>query len=657
MDLEPARVPGSIKFGEDFEFDSRACRLRRSGRVLKLERIPMEILAVLVEQRGQLVSREHIVERIWGKDVFLDTDNSINGAIRKVRQALRDNPEEPRFIQTVTGRGYRFIAPVIDHEVQTPEVQREVQRVEVVPGPQPQLEPQPQPESPAPEPLTVKPVRSRWWVVFAICIALMVALGAYLWSRSQMRRVPSNGRLMLAVLPFENLTGDASQDYFSDGMTEEMIARLGSLDPLHLGVIARTSVMQYKHNKETLDQIGRELGVQYALEGSFRRDPGGGLRITAQLIKVQDQSHLWVRQYDREPGNLLAIQGDIAQEIANEIEFRIGSNERTKPADRASLSPSESAAYELYLKGRFFSNKRTVQGLRQASEYFQQAVAKDPQYAPAYAGLAESYALMGAYSGSPQVEYIAKARTAVKRALELDEGLPEAHTALAVIAQNYDWDWATAEKEYRRAIQLNPNYATGHHWYAECLALQGRFGEAFPEIESARQLDPLSLIIAADYGAILYFSRQYDRAIEQFRSVLDMEPNFPRAHMLVWAYTQKGMFADALADAEAWRQTDSSPNWSWVMIAYVSGRSGDQARAKLALERLKRVETHGALDPLSFAVAYIGMGNNDQALGWLEKACAERSSSLTALKVDPTYDPLRNDPRFQELVRRVGLNK
>jgi len=632
---EPARVPGLIRFGEDFEFDLRACRLRRSGRVLKLERIPMEILAVLVEQRGQLVSREHIVERIWGKDVFLDTDNSINGAIRKVRQALKDDPEEPRFIQTVTGRGYRFIAPIIDPDVQ---------RLVVVPKPQP----------PVAEAKTVKPTRYRHWAVLAVSIALIVGMGAYLWSHSQTRPSASNGRLMLAVLPFENFTGDTSQDYFSDGMTEEMIARLGSLDPQHLGVIARTSVMQYKHNRKTLDQIGRELGVQYALEGSVRRD-SGRLRITVQLIQVRDQTHLWARQYDREPGNLLAIQGEIAQEIANEIQSRIGSNERIKSAHLASLSPSESAAYELYLKGRFFSNKRTAQGLQQASEYFQQAVAKDPAYAEAYAGLAESYALMGGYTGSPQIEFIPKARAAVQRALELDERLPEAHTALAVIAQNYDWDWATAEKEYRRAIQLNPNYATGHHWYAECLALQGRFGEAFPEIESARQLDPLSLIIATDYGAILYFSRQYDRAIDQFRGVLDMEPNFPRAHMLVWAYTQKGLFADALADAEALRLRDDSQPWSWAMIAYASGRAGDQTRAKLALQRLEQLEKHRTLDSLSFAVAYIGVGDNDKALAWLEKAYAEHSSSLTALKVDPTYDPLRSDPRFQELVRRVGL--
>jgi tetratricopeptide (TPR) repeat protein len=272
-----------------------------------------------------------------------------------------------------------------------------------------------------------------------------------------------------------------------------------------------------------------------------------------------------------------------------------------------------------------------MKGLQQAIGYFQQAVDKDPTYARAYAGLAEAYALMGGYNGLPPTESMPKARAAALHALLLDERLPEAHSALAVIAQNYDWDWPTAEKEYRRAIELNPNYATGHHWYAECLALQGRFDEAFPEIENARQLDPLSLIIDTDYGAILYFSRQYDRAIEQFRAVLEMEPNFPRAHMLVWADAQKGLFADALADAEAWRSHGGMP-WSLVMVAYVSGRSGDQARGKLAMEQLQRLGRHRALDSLSFAVAYIGMDDNDKAMVWLEKAYLEHSSSLTAVQ-------------------------
>ena len=635
MSSEPLRIPGSIRFGEDFEFDLHAYRLCRSGRILKLERIPAEVLAVLIERQGQLVSREQIVERIWGKGAFLDTDNSINGAIRKVRQVLKDDPEQPRFIQTVTGKGYRFIAPVTEADLPRPAAVPNLRPV-VVPS------------------RTAKSAIRRWPVLLGIAIVLIAVLGLYLRrSHSQGRTLSPAGRVMLAVLPFENLTGDPSQDYFSDGMTEELIAELGNLDPQHLGVIARTSVMQYKHNTKPLDQIGRELGIQYTLEGSVRRD-SGKLRITAQLIQLRDQTHLWARQYDREPGNLLVLQREIAQEIADEIQLRIGGHEQINSAEQLALSPKASEAYELYLKGRYFSNKRTMQGLQQAIEYFQQAVDKDPAYARAYAGLAEAYALMGGYSGLPPTEFISKARAAAQRALQLDERLPEAHTALAVIAQTYDWDWPTAEKEYKRAIQLNPNYATAHHWYAECLALQGRFDEAFPQIENARQLDPLSLIIATDYGAILYFSRQYDRAIEQFRGVLEMEPDFPRAHMLVWAYAQKGLFAEALEDAEAYRRRENAP-WSLVMIAYVSGRSGDQARGRLALKQLEQPGRNGPLDTLAFAVAYIGMGENDKALLGLEKAYREHSSSLTALKVDPIYDPLRGEPRFQELVRRIGL--
>ena len=635
MSSEPLRIPGSIRFGEDFEFDLHAYRLCRSGRILKLERIPAEVLAVLIERQGQLVSREQIVERIWGKGAFLDTDNSINGAIRKVRQVLKDDPEQPRFIQTVTGKGYRFIAPVTEADLPRPAAVPNLRPV-VVPS------------------RTAKSAIRRWPVLLGTAIVLIAVLGLYLRrSHSQGRTLSPAGRVMLAVLPFENLTGDPSQDYFSDGMTEELIAELGNLDPQHLGVIARTSVMQYKHNTKPLDQIGRELGIQYTLEGSVRRD-SGKLRITAQLIQLRDQTHLWARQYDREPGNLLVLQREIAQEIADEIQLRIGGHEQINSAEQLALSPKASEAYELYLKGRYFSNKRTMQGLQQAIEYFQEAVDKDPAYARAYAGLAEAYALMGGYSGLPPTEFISKARAAAQRALQLDERLPEAHTALAVIAQTYDWDWPTAEKEYKRAIQLNPNYATAHHWYAECLALQGRFDEAFPQIENARQLDPLSLIIATDYGAILYFSRQYDRAIEQFRGVLEMEPDFPRAHMLVWAYAQKGLFAEALEDAEAYRRRENAP-WSLVMIAYVSGRSGDQAKGRLALKQLEQPGRNGPLDTLAFAVAYIGMGENDKALLGLEKAYREHSSSLTALKVDPIYDPLRGEPRFQELVRRIGL--
>jgi TolB-like protein/DNA-binding winged helix-turn-helix (wHTH) protein/Tfp pilus assembly protein PilF len=634
---EPVRLPGLLRFGEDLDFDFSAYTLRRSGRVLKLERIPAEVLAILIERRGQIVSREQIVERIWGKGAFLDTDNSINGAIRKIRQVLKDDPEQPRFIQTVTGKGYRFIAPVTDTE-----------------APRPIAVPTP-PEA-VTEAVIDRPVRWRWPLLLGISIVVIAALGIYLrWSRSRVRSSASSGRLMLAVLPFENLTGDPSQDYFSDGLTEEMISQLGDLDPEHVGVIARTSVMHYKHSQERLDQIGRALGVQYVLEGSVRRD-SDRLRIAAQLIQTSDQTHLWTREYDRELSNVFALQGEIAREIADQVQLTLGHiHETASPGVQPATSAKAFEAYDLYLKGRYFWNKRTRESLQQAVEYFQQAVDKDPAYARGYAGLAESYALMGGYTGSPPKEFMVKARSAAARALELDEQLPEAHTARAVIAQDYDWDWQTAEKEYRRAIQLDPNFATGHHWYAECLALQGRFDEAFSEIEIARKLDPLSLIIATDYGAILYFSRQYDRAIQQFHGVLEREPDFPRAHMLVWAYAQKGLFAEALADAETQGGRRDDNPWRWATIAYTSSRSGDQSKARVALEQLRKVKERRAVDSLCFTVAYLGLRNNDEALHWLEKAYQEHSSSLTALKVDPTYDPLRSDPRFQELLRRIGL--
>jgi TolB-like protein/Tfp pilus assembly protein PilF len=457
---------------------------------------------------------------------------------------------------------------------------------------------------------------------------------------------------MLAVLPFENLTGDPGQEYFSDGLTDEMITHLGNLDPQHL-VIARTSVMRYKHSRESLDRLGRELGVQYVLEGSVRRD-ADKVRITAQLIQMKDQTHLWAREYDRELSHLLAVQGEIAQAVADEIQLTLVDHKPIRTIPEASLSPAAYEAYDLYLKGRYFWNKRTTQGFRQAIEYFQQAIAKDPTYARAYAGLADSYALMSGYSLAPQKEFMPKARAAALKALEMDESLAEAHTSLAVIAQDYDWDWQTAEKEYRRAIELNPNYATGHHWYAECLALQGRFDEAFAEIERARQLDPLSLIIATDRGAILYFSRQYDRAIEQFRAVLDMEPNFPRAHLLAYAYTQKGMFAEALADIEKWRRIEDTP-WTQSLLAYVYGRSGQPEQTRRALEKLEQLNRRRGMDAAPMVTAYIGTGNKDEAFAWLQKAFLEHSNALVGLKVDPIYDPLRSDPRFQGLLRRIGL--
>ncbi|MGH9796339.1 MAG: winged helix-turn-helix domain-containing tetratricopeptide repeat protein [Candidatus Acidiferrales bacterium] len=635
-----------VRFGEDFELDFRAYQLRRSGRVLKLERIPMEVLLLLVEQPGQLVTREQIVEKVWGEGVFLDTDNSINGAMRKIRQVLKDDPDNPRFILTIAGKGYRFIAPVADAEAET-EAASGRSPSSGVDGPQAEA---------------VTPIRTPAWrhrtVLIATTVALIATLAVWFeWDRRVARPQASGEKLMLAVLPFENLTGDPAQDYFSDGLTEEMISQLGNLDPQRLGVIARTSVMRYKQSPVPLDGVGRELGVQYVLEGSVRRE-ADTVRITAQLIQVSDQTHLWARRYDRELSSLLAIQGEIAQAVADEIQLTLATDRDTDRdrAHQASLSPAAVEAYDLYLRGRYFWNKRTAQGFQQAIEYFQQAIAKDPGYARAYAGLADSYALMSSYFFAPPDEVIPKARTAALKALELDEGLAEAHTSLAVIAENYDWDWQTAEKEYRRAIQLDPNYATAHHWYAGYLSIIGRFDEALAQIELARRLDPLSVIIAANHGFILYFSRQYDRAIAQFRALLDEEPDFPRrAHVVIFAYVEVGRFADALADIENWRRVDDTP-LTWAFEAYVYARSGQKEQARRAIDKMQAMKQRWPADPtLMLWVTHAGMLQKDKAFAFLERAYAEHSNVLVGLKVDPMYDPLRSDSRFQALLRRMNF--
>jgi len=633
----PVSIQNPIRFGDDVELDAQSYKLRRAGRVLKLERIPLEILLLLIEHRGLIIAREQIVERVWGKGAFLDTDNSINGAIRKIRQVLKDNAEQPRFIQTITGQGYRFIAPVA-------EVGPRLVATDIA---------VPRATAPATLQTRLKRPRRIRLILAGGLLVLLIAAGAG-WIRSRSRSPqPPNGRLMLAVLPFQNLTGDSSQDYFSDGLTEEMISQLGNLDPKQLGVIARTSVMHYKNSSTPLEQIGRDLGVQYLLEGGVRRD-SDHVRITAQLIQVKDQTHLWARKYDRELSSLLIVQGEIAQEIADEIQLTLGDHRPQTPNAMSSLSPQVYQAYDLYLKGQYFLSKRTIPGFQQAIEYFQQATTKDPNYARAYVGLADSYVLLTGYSAASSIKYMPQARAAALRALQIDDKLPDAHTALALIVQNYDWDWQTAEKEYRRAIELNPNYATAHHWYAEHLMWRGEFDDALRESERARQLDPLSLIIAADNGAILYNSRQYDRAIEKWRAVLEMEPDFPRAHLITAAYVEKGMFAEALADIESKRRTVGQPFY-WAIRAYVYGRLRREPQSQHALQELERFSRQHRIDPYILAWAYASAGNKNQTFARLEKAYDQHSNGLTALKVDPVYDLLRNDPRFQDLLQRVGL--
>jgi TolB-like protein/DNA-binding winged helix-turn-helix (wHTH) protein/Tfp pilus assembly protein PilF len=637
------------RFGA-FELRTRTRELYKHGVRLKLRPQAYQVLALLLEHAGECVTREELQQRVWPSDTFVDFENGVNTAIKQLRASLADSAAEPRYIETLPKLGYRMIVPVEFESAVAGE--RATAAMEESGGAMASGELAASPIAP--------PASSRkrlWFTAAAVSVLTIAGLVTFLkWPRAQLtpQRPAPAARIMVAVLPFENLTGDESQDYFSDGLTEEMIAQLGRLDPKEFGVIARTSVMHYQHSAEKVDQIGSELGVQYVLEGSVRRD-SERVRINAELIEVGGQQQLWAQQYDRELTNLLVVQGEIAREISDAIQLTLGNPERSERVSQPTLTPQAYQAYDLCLKGLYFWNKRSVPALQQAIEYFQQAIAIDPNYAPAYAGLANSYVLMPGYTLAPASKYMPKAREAALRALEIHDDLPEAHVALALILENFDWDWNTAEKEYRRAIELNPNYATAHQWYAEFLMWQGRFDEALRESESARSLDPLSLIIGTDRGAIFYFSRQYDRAIEQFHSVRDMDPSFVRVHLVVDAYIQQGRFADALADMDEWRRTSGNGMHIRTRLVYLYGRMGQKDKARAELRKIEVMNKTQPPNHVMMALAYIGVGDNDAALRSLEKGYAERSNLLTALKAEPAYDPLRDDPRFQDLLRRVGL--
>src|SRR5215468_10517573 len=404
MNTVPSPAPEPVSFGEGFELDLKTRQLLRFGQVVKLERIPLEVLILLVEKQGAIVERDEIVAKVWGGS-FLDTDNAINGAIRKIRQVLKDNAEEPKYIQTITSKGYRFVADVREAE---PRLPRSAETLEKPPQ------------------QSVRLTINRWTLIAAILVVCLIFAGIYAaYSRWGERRNPVQGKLMLAVLPFENLTGDPSQDYFSDGLTEEMIGHLGNLDPDHLGIIARTSVMRYKNNKDGLSRIGRELGVDYALEGSVRRE-SGKVRIAAQLILMKDQTHLWARQYDRDLSSLLTLENEIANEVAQEIRLTLAESRGSRQEEASqTLSPEEYAAYDSYLRGRYFWNKRTAEGFQRAIKHFEEAIVKNPNYARAYVGLADTYALISGYDLAPKNETIPLAREAAAKALALDDGLAE----------------------------------------------------------------------------------------------------------------------------------------------------------------------------------------------------------------------------------------
>jgi TolB-like protein/DNA-binding winged helix-turn-helix (wHTH) protein/Tfp pilus assembly protein PilF len=644
---------------EEFRLDSQSRVLRRGGTNVPLTPKAFDVLLLLIQNTGRIVTKDELMKAVWPNS-FVEESN-LTQTIFMVRKAL-DETADRRYILTVQGQGYRFLVPVT--EIANSGAAIEAAEIEAT-----ETEDHVPPSSAGGTPafqLHSHPPRATGWrslVIASAAVALVLIVASTLWIwRSRQTAVEQTSRTMLAVLPFENFTGDPGQEYFSDGLTEEMISQLGDLNPSHLGVIARTSVMHYKHSQESIPQIGKDLGVQYVIEGSVRRD-SERVRITAQLIQVKDQSHLWAREYDRDLGHLLELQAEIAREVANEIEFSL-SGRRPIEAARKAAAPAPGAksvansygAYDLYLRGRYFWNKRTAEGFRQAAEYFQQAIDKDPNYGRAYAGLADTFTLMSTWYVGPQNELMPKARTAALRALELDESLPEAHASLALIKENYDYDWRGSEKEFRRAIQVDPQYATAHQWYAESLSWQGRFDEAFAESERARQLDPLSLIIASDYASILYNSRQYEKAVEQCRSALELDPSFDHAQgLMIPFYFQLGKY-DAAVELINRRDGEESP-WMLAWRAAFYNRSGHPAEARRALAKLEQISRSRPDRTATLLIAYSGTGQKERMIELLQKAYSEHSNAVVQIKVDPMYDPIRSDPRFKDLLRRVGLEQ
>jgi serine/threonine protein kinase/TolB-like protein/Tfp pilus assembly protein PilF len=486
-------------------------------------------------------------------------------------------------------------------------------------------------------------------VLASVLIGLNVAgLRDRLWRVVGGAREPPLRIQSLAVLPLENLMGDPAQEYFVDGMTEELIATLGKLSALR--VISRTSVMQYKGTRKPLPQIGRELDVDAVVEGSVLR-AGDRVRITAQLIQAPTDRHLWAESYDRDLRDILALQGEVAQAIAREVQATLTPQERT---GLASVRPVDPAAHEDYLKGRYYWNKRTAADLKKSIEYFQQAIQKDPGYAQAYAGLADSYAVLPNYSSTSPQEAYPKAKAVAEKALQFDDTIAEAYACLAEVAASYDYDWVSADRQFKRAIELDPNSATAHQWYAVMLARTAKHERALAEIRRAEELDPLSLIINMNVAWMLYFARQYDRGVEQLRKTLELDPNFFAAHdMLGMIYTRKGMVQQGVDEIKkAISLSGGDPNIKGELgNAYaVAGR---RKQALEILDELSALSKRSYFSSCFIASIYAGLGDRDHAFARLEKAYTERDTWLSFLKVDPAFDPLRSDPRFQGLLRRM----
>ncbi len=628
----PVDSPRFLRFGQ-FELDLRTREIYKEGKRIKLQEQPCQVLALLIERAGELVPREELRKKLWPNDRFVDFDHGVNIAINKLRDALGDSPEKPQFIETLPRRGYRFIAPVS--------------------APKTSGDGQPSAQ------VTSSPTGRAWLGSIAWRRALLPALLSLLlvvvfvsFARYWRGRSAENNIRSLAVLPLENLSRDPAQDYFADGMTDELITSLAKLQTLK--VISRSSVMRYKGTNKSLPEIARELNVDGIIEGTVLRS-GNRVRITAQLRQAATDKNLWAESYEGNVEDVLRLQDAVARAVAAEIRFKLGPEAETRLTKSPSVNP---AAYEAYLRGRYhFYDRWTKAGFVAASHYFEEAIARDSQYAPAYAGLADYYTL-GGPTDQPLTnrEAMEKAKELAAKALQLDDGLAEAHTAMANVLFRYDWNWAEAEKEFKRGIELNPNAPSSYLHYAMYLGVLGRHGEAIAAMERAIELDPFSALMNSALGIVLDWSGRPDEAAEQARKAIALDPSFPQPHMtLASAYDQLGRYEEAIAEH---LETDTLEGVDPSVVAdfkraYIS--SGINRYRRKRLEWEKQRARSGKAHYVRMAGLSAELGDANAAFQWLEKAYQERLYTMPNIKVAPSLRSLHKDPRFADLVRRVGL--
>ena len=622
-------VPRKLSFGV-FELDLRAGELRRKGAKVKLQEQPFQILAILLEHPGEVVTREELQARVWPGDNYGDFEHSISMAVKRLREALDDSADNPRFIETLPRHGYRFIVPV---EV---------------------LESATKPVSAKPAIRRASPIR-HWFAVFAL-VATVTVSSYFAWQRFRPRAEAPAGKVVLVVLPFENLSGDPGQEYFSDGFTEEMTAQLAQLHPEQVAVIGRATAMTYKNAKKTIDEVGRELHVQYVLEGSVRRS-GERLRITAELVKVGDQTHVWAENYEGDLRDVLSMQTEVAQKIAKEMPVTI------KPQDQARLGrarPVNPEALDAYLKGIYRLRQERPDSGTTAVTYFRQATEIQPDWALPYAGLAAAHRWNAT---DPDLDladrraFFRESKAAALRALALDDNLAEAHSLLGYVLQEYEWDWAGAEREFKRALELNPSAAGAHAGYGRWLNIMGRHREAIPEYARAIELDPLFLLYRVSSANSYVLARRYDIGIQHLQETVSLDPSFAEAHAwLSGAYALKGRYEEAIAELEKQRALRNPPSEAVYLgnLAFIDAVTGRRNEA------LKIVEENRALlanlkQPTAVAGLYCVIGDKNETFRWLDIAFRGRDPKLPVYRWSSDFDRIRSDPRFQDLVRRMNL--